>query len=621
MTPTVDTAEMADMPVRSATPNLWSRGIASHSALSRAGRRVLLLAVTGYALASVAVLAFSTGAGASDAATGPTARALTTIAFGTLVGSACFAVDRPGRPLAAVVALTVVWDGADWAGATSTPLPWRLLALTSPLVLVVALLDAAVRWAGRPGRATRRTVLGLWVVAALVVGGHLLAYDPFDDPWCRLTCLPASLPWADHPSVTHLVSVVGGLTVPVLGLVAAVLLAVGAAKAGAARWSSAGAVLTAAAVAEVVVAGGAVAATVASPDVSTPWPPLFALRALAVAGVGTAMLATGALALRATRAVRRLGDRLVEPAELAGSLGRALHDPHLSVAYWYPDGQSWVDAAGQPVTGPDPGSTWTTLARAGDVVARLEHGARRPPPGDLDQALGPATLLAIDNARLAAVAQARLADIRSSRQRIVAGGDAERRRLERDLHDGAQQRLVSVALMLRLARAESDDPVAGTRLQAAEERARAINAELRDIAHGIFPAVLAEEGLAAAVFALVEAASVPVVVETVPDRRYDADIEMAAYSVLDEAVQAAAPGRGRPVRVRAGEVDGQLCVQATDDGSPAVTEGRRTALVAVEDRVGAVGGVFSVLRTATGGTQVQAVIPLPRHVVPAPRER
>jgi signal transduction histidine kinase len=289
------------------------------------------------------------------------------------------------------------------------------------------------------------------------------------------------------------------------------------------------------------------------------------------------------------------------------TLRRALRDPTLRVDYWYPDEQRWVDARGNRVEIDTPESRVTSLTREGAVVARLVHGSSGSLSPDLGQRLSAATLLAVDNARLAVVAQTRLSDIRLSRERIVARGDAERRALERDLHDGAQQQLVSVALFLRMV----GDPAgtdSSTALRRAQLQAQEIVGELRDIAHGVFPAVLAEEGIQAAVLALVESTTVPLALGHVVERRYDAAVEMAAYSVVEETLVAASNSADL-LRVVIDDRDRGLHIHVECEGATS-DAALRQALTDVEDRVGALGGSLAVIAGLTGGAYVDAVVPL-----------
>src|SRR5439155_15441101 len=207
---------------------------------------------------------------------------------------------------------------------------------------------------------------------------------------------------------------------------------------------------------------------------------------------------------RTRAAVAQLVVQLAEspaPAGLGALLAETLDDPSLELAYPLPDGRL-VDARGRAVT---PHAEVTSLARGGHEIALLLHR-----PGLLDdpglvEEVASAARLALDNERLQAETQAQLEDLRGSRARVIATGDAERRRLERDLHDGAQQRLVGLSLALRLASSRlgpDADPERLAQIEDAQLELSAALAELRELAHGIFPAVLADEGLAAALDAL-----------------------------------------------------------------------------------------------------------------------
>jgi signal transduction histidine kinase len=197
---------------------------------------------------------------------------------------------------------------------------------------------------------------------------------------------------------------------------------------------------------------------------------------------------------------------------------------------------------------------------------------------------------------LQAEARAQLEDLRSSRTRIIEAGDAERQRLERDLHDGAQQRLVGLALALRLLQTRlgpDDDRKLGLLIEAESELGLAI-AELRELAHGIHPAVLTDEGLAAAVEALAE--DVPLRVGDLPQERFSPAVETAAYLVVAETAKAGAAS------VRAERREGALVVDVEAEAEP-------EELVDLEDRVGALDGCLDVEQDADGGVRIRAEIP------------
>ena len=310
--------------------------------------------------------------------------------------------------------------------------------------------------------------------------------------------------------------------------------------------------------------------------------------------------------LRARRTRARLARLVVElsaapsPGALEQALARILDDPSLRLAYRLADGRH-VDADGGPV---DPGPASTTLARGGTVVALLTHKPGLLEDPSLLDALAGTAGLAFEHERLRAELLAQLADLRGSRARIVATGDAERRRLERDLHDGAQQRLVALTIALGLIRARLHadpgcDRAVLARAGEADRELRAALADLRALANGIFPAVLAEEGLAAAVEALAEDMPRRLRITGLPRERLDPAVESAAYRVIAETVKHAGPD---PVRVAVGTHGGVLIVELDSETIP----GGNTDL---EDRLGALDGTLEFSHAPGGQVRIRAEIP------------
>ena len=186
----------------------------------------------------------------------------------------------------------------------------------------------------------------------------------------------------------------------------------------------------------------------------------------------------------------------------------------------------------------DPSRVVTYVNRDGECVAALVHDAGLPGMSEHVQAVGAAAALALENERLDAELRAKIGELRSSRERMLRIGLEERRRLERDLHDGAQQRLVSMALNIRLARAKlNEDPLAADQLlaSAGSELDSALE-ELRELARGIHPAVLTDRGLGTALETLANRAPVPVELGELPDERLPEAVELAAYFVVAEAL-------------------------------------------------------------------------------------
>jgi signal transduction histidine kinase len=314
-----------------------------------------------------------------------------------------------------------------------------------------------------------------------------------------------------------------------------------------------------------------------------------------------------------------VGDLFVElrgnpgPDELRSALARALRDPSLTLAYWLPEFGSWADADGRPVELPDgTGGRAATLVadRDGLPVAALVHDASLRDDAGLLDPVTAAAAIALENARLSVELRARLEELRGSRARIVEAGDSERRRLERNLHDGAQQRLVAIALQLRLLENRvRDDPDAAEMASAAgEELKRSLN-ELRELARGLHPAVL-EHGLAAALDALAARSEIPTSVRCdVPDRLPE-PVELAAYFVVSEALTNVAKyAHAGEASIRAWR-DGEMAVvEVSDDGVGGADDSRGSGLRGLADRVEALDGRLRVVSPAGAGTVVTAELP------------
>jgi signal transduction histidine kinase len=304
---------------------------------------------------------------------------------------------------------------------------------------------------------------------------------------------------------------------------------------------------------------------------------------------------------RARTAVARLVVELGEtpaPGELRDALGQALADPGLELVYPLGD-ERYVDGRGRPVRLPQAeGRAVTPLLRGGNAVAVLIHKAELLDDPGLVEEVGRAATLALEHERLQAEVRAQLDQLRASRSRTVAAGDAERRRLERDLHDGAQQRLVVLSLALRLLRAELSGAAAG-RVDAADAELRHAIEDLRSLARGIYPAVLADEGLASALTSLAESGRVPIVVREAPYERLDPAVEAAAYFLVAEIAKRNVSSVG----VRATVNGSRLLVEVNAAGT------LEAELVEIEDRIGALDGELMVERTPVGRTTVRAELP------------
>ena len=219
-------------------------------------------------------------------------------------------------------------------------------------------------------------------------------------------------------------------------------------------------------------------------------------------------------------------------------LAERLGDRSLNIAYWLPEREIFVDEAGRTVQLPDPGSgrTWTAVEHEGTRVAAIVHDAELDATPELVSAAASAAALAIDNERLKAELRARVEELRVSRLRIVEAADDARRRIERDLHDGAQQQLVSLALDLRMLKARLGDSGLSSTVDEIGDKLAVALAELREFARGIHPAFLSERGVGAAVEALVARAPIKVDAVVDLDGRLPAPVEAATYFVIAEGL-------------------------------------------------------------------------------------
>ena len=302
------------------------------------------------------------------------------------------------------------------------------------------------------------------------------------------------------------------------------------------------------------------------------------------------------------------------PGGLREVLASTLGDPALEVAYPLADPGRYVDVDGVAVNpAVRDGRTATPLARGGTTVALLIHRAGLLDNPELVQELVATGRIALENERLQAVVRGQLEDLRASRARVVAAGDAERRRLERDLHDGAQQRLVSLSLALRIARIQlgpDEDPDLTSAMERAGQQIAAAVEELRELAHGIYPAVLTDEGLAAAVEAWCERAVIPVRVVAVPEGRFPRPVEAAVYFLVAEAcgkIAALAGASSACVEVR--QEEGRLLVEVTGEGAQKPGPGLETRITGLSDRVGALDGRLQIEQLPGRGLAIHGEIP------------
>jgi signal transduction histidine kinase len=496
---------------------------------------------------------------------------------------------------------SVVWFAPFWAGwKGGPPLVLSLGTLAAGFALPLLLHLVLAYPTGRlRSKRERALVLAVYLEAGLSALGRALFRDPFFDPYCWDNC-------------TDNVFLVRSLSRVARGIQDADLwftVAAAAALAALCIWRLAAASASARRTLWPVLAGGIAlsAATIAHSvalvrtPLEDPSNPAF----LSIFAVGCAAVIVIALGLpwgllRARvqrRSVARIVAELGEappPGSLESALARAIGDPELRIAYWLPASRRYVDGLGRPVEEPvvASGRAVTALVRDGRQVALVTHATAI---AELERELGAAVRLALENERLQAEILAQLHDLRVSRTRIVETGDAERRRLERDLHDGAQQRLLALSYDLRVARAAAEaegDVQTASLLGDATGGAQAALGELRELADGIHPAILTEAGLGAALESLADAAPLAVEIGETAGERFPAPVETAAYLVVAEAIDDAARRGASYAAVTAPRDDDRLVVKVEDDGSQ-----RTSTMIRLADRVGAIGGRLEIEAT------------------------
>lgn len=345
----------------------------------------------------------------------------------------------------------------------------------------------------------------------------------------------------------------------------------------------------------------------------------------AVDAVGRALIPFGFLAglIRLRMARIAIADLVTElgglpaPERLRDALASALGDRTLQVGHWSPSAGAYLTADGSPVQLPDEDRhrAVTRLEHDGTPIAVIVHDAALQEDPGLVAAVAAAVRLTVENERLAARVQTQLEEVRASRTRIIEAGDAERKRVERDLHDGAQQRLVSLALALRLARVrlgDRVDPAALETLDQASAEAKAALGELRELARGIHPAILTEAGLGAAVQSLADRSAVPVSVEGATAERFAPPVQGTAYFVVSEGLANVNKyARATHASVRLRREPDALTVEIFDDGVGDADPSRGSGLNGLVDRLAAVNGTLEIQSPTGAGTRLTAHIPIP----------
>lgn len=512
---------------------------------------------------------------------------------------------------ALLAGVAIGWFVADWASPAAPPVIFAM-GLTLGHLWPALLLHAIVAWAPTGRNLDRRSALrtiaystNLGVLGLVAI----LAFDPVRAGCTR--CPPNPLNVMSEPEFALAVTRFGFVVETVW--IAAAIIVVCAAMRQATRIERrlmAGITLPAL----LALAAAAVGAAYSIPRGSLSNDPLD-VAAWSVQAVGLIGVAAGVFAIwvRRRRMRHRVAGIVLELAsapptgELARSLGRALDDPTLEL--WYPveDGRL-IDPSGERVeASPHDDIATTVVRREGAPIAMLVHRADLAADSGRIREAVDAARLALERERLHALGRWRLRELRDSRAQVVAASDAERRRLERDLHDGAQQRILALAIDLAITRERASSgggTASGIDERAAvEQEVRAALAELRELAHGIFPRSLADDGLAPAIEELAERALIPIELVALPTERFAPGIEAAAYLVVARAT--GQPGvRRASVDIRAeNEV---LLVDLRMDAPGGVD---RATLMELEDRCGALDGTVACEPGPDGRLGLRAEIP------------
>jgi signal transduction histidine kinase len=297
------------------------------------------------------------------------------------------------------------------------------------------------------------------------------------------------------------------------------------------------------------------------------------------------------------------------PDTVRAALADALGDPSVELAYWLPESERFVDADGRPAVLPE--GEWTPVELHGRRIAAIRHDRTLADEPQLVRAAGAAAALALENQRLAAELRARIEDLRASRARLVSAGDAERRRLERNLHDGAQARMVGLAAKLGLARHKAgDDPELRALLEESRVELMASLDELRAVARGLHPAVLTDRGLDAAVHGLAFRAPLPVEVDGQAPDDLPPPVATALYYVVAEALTNVAKyAEASRATVAVRREGGEAVAEVADDGLGGAAAESGSGLQGLSDRVAALDGRLELESPPGKGTRLRARIP------------
>lgn len=501
--------------------------------------------------------------------------------------------SRPTAWLLIATAITVLGADLEWAGSNGL---WTI-GLVFEGLWAATLLQLVLKIFRDSSPLTRGVTAGAYLVA---FGGQLIGAFVASDPRDLLAV-------ASYPTVAHAIDRMQELGAAGLALlVLFLILRHGYAIRGLTRRSQSPLLLATATTTSVGLAwlGWVIATDAHARGLET------AARAVALT---IPLSIAGGIAwsrLRRTRASELVVDlRREAETTMRERLARALGDPTLDVAYRLADDR-YVGADGRPIQLPDGNQqALTTVTAGGEEIAVLIHDPALLDDPALVESVRATAGLVLENERLAAQVRSRLAEVRRSRARIVEAADAERRRIERNLHDGAQQRLVTLSVGLALAASRADDASAEVLSRAQDEVEEAIG-ELRELARGIHPTLLREEGLATAVKALARRTPMPVTVQSSLSERLPAPVELAAYFVISEAltnVVKHASATRVTVKLTREATAAEIAVEDNGVGGARITS--ESGLAGLRDRLEAIDATLSIQSEPGAGTTVRAVFP------------
>jgi len=489
----------------------------------------------------------------------------------------------------------LAWFGADWEGADDADAILRSLgAVVAPLTLVFVFhLALAVPDGRLRSRGARMAVIGAYALVAFLTIARAAFRDPLLDLYCWRNC-------SDNSFLIHadagLANTLSDLLLWCTVAVALALLAFAWRRLLGATAPGRRALLPILGPALLV---GASEATYGLTLLRTPledphrsgFAAIFLARSasytLLALGLVWSLVRVARTRARLARLATDLGEA-PRPGQLRDTLAAALGDTGIEVLYPHRGWTRLIDAEGRPADPPGADRAVVRISRADRPLALVLRDPALVDELELGRALGSAARLSVENEALRAEAMAQLHALQASRARIVETADTARRRLERDLHDGAQQRLLALSYDLRVARAgaasDGDEELVSLLEGAARETDAALE-ELRQLAHGIYPAILTEAGLGPALETLADEALLPVELGETPAERAPRAVERTAYVVVDEAIGDAADRAAEWLRVRVRREPGSLVVAIEDNGAP-----RGNRLQHLLDRVGALGG-------------------------------